>query len=180
MVCMAHRKFHLTDQAVRALLAAEQATDEAAYRTRLQAVRLYGLGYSPSQITEITSCPRSTLMLWCRLYREGGIAALADHRAGGNSAKLTREQVADLSGKLRLYTPRSLFGPDAATSDGQAWTVTDLRHAVQLWYGVTYQSVVSYYNLFDRCEYSYHQPTKVFKSRNEAAVMEFETVLEKN
>jgi transposase len=177
---MTHRKFQLTDQAVRALLAAEQATDAAAYRTRLQAVRLYGLGYTPAQIAEITSCPRSTLMLWCRLYREGGIAALADHRAGGNSAKLTRDQVADLSGKLRLYTPRSLFGPEAATSDGQAWSVTDLRRAVQLWYGVTYQSVVSYYSLFDRCDYSYHQPTKVFKSRNEAAVLEFETLLEKN
>jgi transposase len=177
---MRQRNFHLTDEAARALLAAEQATDNAAYRTRLQAVRLYGLGYSPAQITEITACPRSTLMLWCRLYRSDGIAALVDHRAGGNSAKLTREQVASLRGKLRLYTPRSLFGPDTATTDGQAWTVADLRRAVQFWYGVTYQSVISYYNLFDRCEYSYHQPTKVFKSRNEAAVMEFETVLEKN
>lgn len=45
---------------------------------------------------------------------------------------------------------------------------------------MTYQSVVSYYTLFDRCDYSFHQPTKVFKSRNEAAVMECETLLEKN
>ncbi len=180
MVCMAHRKFQLTDEAARTLLAAYQATDDGAYRTRLQAVRLYGLGYTPAQITEITSCPRSTLMLWCRVYRTGGIAALADHRAGGNSAKLTREQIADLSSKLRLYTPRSLFGPQAATSDGQAWTLADLRRAVQQWYGVTYQSVVSYYTLFKRCDYSFHQPSKVFKSRNEAAVMEFETLLEKN
>ena len=177
---MRQRNFHLTDEAARTLLATEQATDDAAYRTRLQAVRLYGLGYSSAQITEITSCPRSTLMLWCRLYRTGGSAALADHRAGGNSAKLTRQQVTDLRGKLHLYTPRSLFGPDAATTDGQAWTVADLRHAVQFWYGVTYQSVISYYNLFDRCDFSYHQPTKVFKSRNEVAVMEFETLLEKN
>lgn len=57
-------------------------------------------------------------MLWCHLYREGGIAELADHRRGRNSAKLSREQVADLSNKLRLYTPRSLLGPDAATTDG--------------------------------------------------------------
>jgi transposase len=97
-----------------------------------------------------------------------------------NSAKLSREQVADLSNKLRLYTPRSLLGPDAATTDGQAWTVADLRRAVQFWYGVSYHSVVSYYTLFDRCDYSYHQPTKVVGSRNEAAVMQFETELEKN
>jgi transposase len=177
---MRQRNFQLGDEAARALLAAYHATDDGAYRTRLQAVRLYGLGYSPAEITDICGCPRSTLMLWCRLYRAGGIATLADHRAGGNSAKLTRDQVADLSNKLRLYMPRSLFGPDAATADGQAWTVADLRRAVQFWYGVSYHSVVSYYSLFDRCDYSYHQPTKVFKSRNEAAVMQFETVLEKN
>lgn len=180
MVCMAHRKFQHTDEAARALLAAYQATDDGAYRTRLQAVRLYGLGYTPAQITDITACPRSTLMLWCRTYRQGGIAALADHRTGGNSAKLTPDQVADLRRKLCLYTPRSLFGPAAATPDGQAWTVADLRRAIQQWYGVTYQSVVSYYTLFDRCDYSFHQPTKVFKPRNQAAVIEFETQIEKN
>lgn len=43
---------------------------------------------------------------------------------------------------------------------------------------MTYQSVVSY-NLFKRCDYSYHQPTKVFKSRNEAAVMDIETQIKK-
>jgi transposase len=180
MVCMTHRKFQLTDEAARALLAAYQATDDGAYRTRLQAVRLYGLDYTPAQITDISGCPRSTLLQWCRAYTSGGIAALSDHRAGGNSAKLTREQLTDLSGKLRQYTPRSLFGSQAASTGGQAWTMLDLRRAVQEWYGVTYQSVVSYYTLFKRCEYSYHQPTKIYKSRNEAAVMEFETLIEKN
>jgi transposase len=180
MMGMRQRTFQLSDEAARALLAVERATDDAAYRTRLQAVRLYGLGYTSAQITDITGCPRSTLMLWCRLYRSGGSAALSDHRAGGTSAKLSREQIADLSSKLRRSTPRSLLGPDAATTDGQAWTVAALRRAVQQWYGVTYQSVVSYYTLFDRCNYSFHQPTEVFKSRNEAAVMEFETLLEKN
>jgi transposase len=177
---MTYRKFHLTDEAARALLAAYHATSDGAYRTRLQAVRLYGLGYTPSQIADIAGCPRSTLLLWCRAYTTGGIAALADHRTGGNSAKLSRDQLADLNAKLRQYTPRSLFGSQSATSDGQAWTVADLRRAVQTWYGVTYQSVVSYYSLFHRCAYSYHQPSKVFKSRNETAVIEFETQIEKN
>jgi len=180
MFAMAQRKFRLTEAAARGLLAAYQATDEGPYRTRLQAVRLYGLGYSTDQISEITGAARSSLMEWCRAYREGGIAALDDHRLGGNSAKLTPEQVSDLSNKLRLYTPRSLFGPQAASEAGQAWTVEDLRRAVKQWYGVTYQSSVSYYNLFARCAFSYHQPSKVFKSRNERAVAEFEAQLEKN
>jgi len=177
---MAHRTFHLTDEAARALLAAYQATDDGAYRTRLQAVRLYGLGYTSVQIAEIVGCPRSTLMDWVQTYRDGGIEALDDHRVGGNSRKLSIEQRQDLARKLRQYTPRSLFGPEAATADGQAWTVSDLRRAVHEWYGVTYQSVVSYYTLFQRCGYSYHRPTKVFKSRSEAAVQQWETEIEKN
>ncbi|MDP9310830.1 MAG: helix-turn-helix domain-containing protein [Chloroflexota bacterium] len=177
---MAHRTFHLTDAAAAALMAAYHRTKDGLHRTRLQAVRLYGLGYAVTEIQTITGCARSSLMEWCRAYLEHGVAGLADHRHGGNSAKLTHEQLGDLGRKLHQYTPRSLFGPEAATPDGQAWTVTDLRRAVAYWYGITYQSVVSYYTLFDRCGFSYHRPTKVFKSRNERAVLEFETQLEKN
>jgi len=177
---MAKRTFHLSDAAARALLAAELSTSDAAFRTRLQAGSASRWQFPLAQITIICSCPRSTLMLWCRLYREGGIAALQDHRVGGNSAKLTPKQLTGLSAKLRLYTPRSLFGADTATTDGQAWTLPDLRRAVQFWYGLSYKSVASYYTLFARCDYTFHQPTKVFKSRNEAAVMQFETLLEKN
>ena len=180
MVCMTHRSFQLTTEEASALAAAEHATRDAAYRTRLQAVRLYGLGYPTAQINQICGTPRSSLMAWCQTYRTAGIAALDDQRVGGNSAKLKRDQVADLSAKLRLYTPRSLFGPETATPDGQAWSVPDLRRAVEFWYGVSYQSVVSYYNLFERCDFTYHQPTKVYKSRKEAAVAEFEAQIEKN
>lgn len=161
-------------------MAAYHRTKDGLQRTRVQAVRLYGLGYAVTEIQTITGCARSSLMEWCRAYLEHGLAGLDDHRRGGNSAKLSRDQVADLGRKLHQYTPRSLFGPDAATPDGQAWTVADLRHAVVHWYGVTYQSAVSYATLFDRCGFSYHRPTKVFKSRNERAVLEFETQLEKN
>jgi transposase len=177
---MTQRTFTLTQATARALQAAYQATDDGPYRTRLQAVRLYGLGYSTDEITHITGAARSSLMEWCRAYRDGGLSALIDHRLGGTSAKLTHEQVADLSNKLRLYTPRSLFGPQAASEEGQAWTVEDLRRAVKDWYGVTYQSTVSYSTVFARCAFRYHQPAKVFTSRNEAAVAAFEAELEKN
>jgi transposase len=177
---MAHRTFQLNDERANALMAAYHRAKDGLQRTRLQAVRLYGLGYAVTEIQTITGCARSSLMEWCRAYVEHGIAGLDDHRRGGNSAKLTHQQITDLECKLHQYTPRSLFGRDTATSDGQAWTVPDLRRAVAYWYGVTYQSVVSYATLFDRCGFSYHRPTKVFKSRNERAVLEFETQLEKN
>jgi transposase len=176
---MTHRTFELTAAAAGALLAAYHRTRDGAHRTRLQAVRLYGLGYRVPQIVEITGCARSSLMEWCAAHRAGGIPALADHRRGGNSAKLMPEQVADLSGKLRVYNPHALFGPHAATPDGQAWTVDDLRRAVQEWYGVSYASNSSYYALFARCGFSFHRPAQVFKSRNDAVVAEFEARLEK-
>ena len=177
---MAHRTFQLHDAAANALMAAYHRTKDGLHRTRLQAVRRYGRGYPVTEIQTITGCARSSLMEWCRAYLEHGLAGLNDRRRGGNSAKLTSEQPAALARKLHQYTPRSLFGVDTATSDGQAWTVTDLRHAVTYWYGVTYQSGVSYTTLFDRFGFSYHRPTKVFKSRNERTVLEFETQLEKN
>jgi transposase len=180
MVRMTHRRFELSDAAASALLAAYHASRNGAHRTRLQAVRLYGIGYSVPQIVEITGCARSSLMEWCAAYRAHGIDALADHRRGGNSAKLTASQIAELSSKLRLYTPRSLFGPQAASADGQAWTLDDLRRAIQEWFGVSYQSATSYYTLFARCGFSFHRPAQVFKSRNEAAVAEFQAQLEKN
>ncbi len=177
---MTHRTFHLSEAAANGLMAAYHTTNDGLYRTRLQAVRLYGLGYAVTEIQTITGCARSSLMEWCRAYIQHGVAGLQDQRVGGNSAKLTREQVADLGHKLHQYTPRSLFGSEAATPDGQAWTVADLRRAVEFWYAVTYQSTVSYYNLFLRCGFSYHRPTKVFKSRDARMVLEFETQLEKN
>lgn len=177
---MRKRTFHLDSAAASALLAAYQATKDGAYRTRLQAVRLYGLGYSPAAIATITGAPRSSLMSWCRTYRDGGIAALDDKRVGGNSRKLTPEQIAEIARSLRLYTPRSRFGPDAATSEGLAWTVDDLERLIVDDYGVRFQSIVSYYTVFKRCGYSYHQPSRTFRSRNESAVVEFEAQLEKN
>lgn len=105
---------------------------------------------------------------------------MEDHRQGGNSRKLTLAQIAEIGRTLRLYTPRSRFGPHAATPDGLAWMLTDLKQLVADDYSVTYQSDVSYYTLFARVGFSYHQPSATFRSRNEAAVVQWEAMLEKN
>lgn len=177
---MAHRTFHLNNERANALMAAYHQAKDGLHRTRLQAVRRYGLGYPVTEIQTSTGWARSRLIAWCRAYVEHGVAGLDDHRRGGNSANLTHQQSADLAGKLHQYTPRSLCGLDTAPSDGQAWPVTDVRRAVAYWSGITYHSVVSYATLFDRCGFSSHRPTKVFTSRNARAVLACETQLEKN
>ena len=173
------RRFQLSDKQANELLGAYAQTKDGPTRTRCQAVRLYGLGYPTQEVLKITNCSRASLMEWCRAYRRHGVAGLEDKRRGGNNAKLTPAQVEGLSERLHRYTPRELFGVSAATGDGQFWSVPDLQRAIEEWYGVTYTSQSSYCRLFARCGFSYQRPAKVYKSRRENQVAEFEEMLEK-
>ena len=177
---MAKRAFTLTDAQEASLQQAYLRTKDGPTRTRYQAVRLYGSGYSVAQIQEICGCSRTSLLDWCRLFRSHGIAALRDHRGGGNRAKLTPEQRETVRANLHQYTPRQLFGAASATADGQFWTVPDLKRAVQEWFGVSWDSSTSYRTLLSDSGFSYQRTQKVFKSRNEREVLAFEEQLEKN
>jgi transposase len=128
---MARRSFQLTQEQVKGLTYAYTCCKDGPTRTRYQAVRLYGTGYPVKEVVEITGCSRVTLMEWCRKYRTDGISALADQRVGGNRARLSPGQMEELKTRLHLYTPADLFGPTAATAEGQFWTVPDLRRAIQ-------------------------------------------------
>ncbi len=176
---MATRKFTLTDAQTAELWQAYDRTKDGPTRTRYQAVRLYGAGYPVAQIVEITGCSRTSLMDWCRLFRQHGVRGLVDGRLGGNRAKLTPHQRETMRAHLHQYTPRQLFGPDAATPDGQFWTVPDLKHAVQAWFGVTWTSASSYLALLADCGFSYQRAQKVFRSRSERDLLACEDQLEK-
>lgn len=177
---MAERQYRLSEAQVNELIAAYTETTDGPTRTRLLAVRLYGTGYPVAEISAITRCSRTSLMEWCQKYLAQGPGGLADHRVGGNSRKLTPEQVADIKQRLHQYSPRAVFGSDTATVEGQFWTIDDLQRAIQQWYGVTYQSRTSCWTLFVRCGFSYQRPVRVFKSRREADVATFEETVEKN
>jgi transposase len=177
---MAKRQFQLTEVQTSELQGAYQQCKDGPTRNRLLAVRLYGTGYPAKEVRDITRCSQTSLMEWCQKYRQESVSALADHRLGGNSAKLTQAQIQELKDRLYTYVPHTLFGSQSATLDGQFWTVEDLQSAVQQWYGVTYKSRSSYHLLFARCGFSYHRPSRVFKSRREADVAAFEEQLEKN
>ena len=176
---MTKRNFQLTDKEQAALLSAFQSAKKGATCMRYQAVRLYGTGYDVKLIIAITGCSRTSLMDWCRAYREHGLDALADHRKGGNRARLTATQLAELKERLHTYTPAGLFGSQAATPEGQFWTVADLAEAIQTWYGVSYQQG-NYYRLLHLLGFSPQRPAKVYRSRSEAQVLDFESMLEKN
>jgi transposase len=173
---MAKRKFTLTDKERRELLQVYELSKNVGTRTRYQAVRLYGEGYPVAEIETITGCARASLMEWCREYLQNGVQGLVDKRVGGNSAKLSKLQIEDLSCRLRQYTPRDLFGPEAS----QYWTVPDLVGTIKKWYAVEYRSPSSYLRMFGLCEFSYQEVEKVYKPRSERKVLDFEEQTEKN
>jgi transposase len=176
---MRQRTFHLEEAAANALNAAYLHCTDANTKTRYQAVRLYGLGYSTSQVQDICGCSRSSLMNWTRAYQERGLTALVDARVGGNRARLSGEQIEAVQNQLHRYTPRQLLGQDTCQGDGQFWSVPDLAALLARDYAVVYQSPTSLRTLLHRCEMSYQRTEKQYKSHNAVKLMDFEEQLEK-
>jgi transposase len=177
---MAKRKFTLTKTEQKALVQADRACKGAASRTRYQAVRLYGEGYPEKEIEQITGCNRTSLMEWCRAYREDPSQGLVDKRVGGNRANLSHLQIEELGQVLHQYTPKERLGSKASSVNGQYWSVEDLAQIVREQYGVEYKSRASYTTLLRLCGFSYQKTEKIFKSRSETKVADFEEQLEKN
>lgn len=177
---MSRQRFTISDEQAQELEQAYRGTKDADTRTRYQAVSLYMQGYATAEIFKITGTNQGSLMEWCRKYREKGIEGLEDHRGGRQAAKLSEEQIKELYQRLRDYQPRDVFGSATQTSSGEHWTVEDLRRGVEQWYGVTWKSRTSYLNLFAAVDFSYQRTEKVYKSRRERDVVDFEADLEKN
>ena len=177
---MPRQRSQITEQQAQELQQAFASTRDGATRIRYQAVRLYFQGYPVVEICQITGCNRTSLMEWCRKFRQHGTEALTDHRGGRHRARLTLAQIEELGDKLRLYTTRDLFGTETHTAGGEHWAVEDLVRAVELWYGVSWQSRSSYTTLFAQCGFTYQRTEKVYKSRRDRDVSEFEAMVEKN
>ncbi len=177
---MARRRFVLDEYRQNELVGAHAQCKDGPARTRLLAVRLYGIGYPVSQIMEITGCSRASLIEWCQKYKGRGINGLMDHRLGGNRARLKQEEIDETRRVLHEYTPRGLLGLETTTPDGQFWTVQDLARVVEKRFGVTYRSVNSYYRLFRLCGFTPQRPARQYRSRREPEVAAFGAALEAN
>ncbi len=177
---MSERKFELNAKQVCELRRTHDEATDGDTQTRYQAVRLYGTAYPLQTILDVTGCSQSSLRTWVHLYRTAGLSGLADHRSGGNSAKLTVDQRREVAERLQQFTPHQVLGSKAQTPTGQFWTVDDLQEALRRWYGVHYQSRVSYLNLLHACGFSYQRTEKVFKSQRPADIAAFEELVEKN
>ena len=177
---MAHREFTLSEQEIIDFQRVEDAMQNVRELKRLQAVRLYGTGQPVQMIQTVTGCSWRALMDWCQAYRERGLDGLKSHWQGKNALKLTREQRADLKARLDRYHPHQVLSPEVRLSQGQFWTVSDLKTVVHQWYGITYQSDTSYRTLLHACRFSQQQTEPQYRSRpDEQTIADFEAELEK-
>jgi transposase len=175
------RKQLLMPEEDQKLLLAFTECKDGEMRTKIQAVRLYGNNVPIVEITNLTGLPRRTINRWYSRYLRLGLSGFVDNRQGGNNTYLTDELIQDLGLKLNQYRPVDLLGlKKVATADGLHWSVPDLRQAVKQWYGVEYKTAASYHRLFRLCNFSYQRTAKVFRSRSEMKVAEFEEMVEKN
>lgn len=176
---MAKRRFQLSESQCDALFTAYLECEDGETRSRLQAVRLYGMNYAVNHIQEITGCSTRSLFEWVRAYQHAGLDGLRDHRVGGNSAKLTPAQRAEVEMYLHQFTPKQILHKPY-TRDGQFWTIEDLADALAHWFDVHYDSRTSYYNLLRASGFSYQRTEKVFKSQRPMQIAEFQEIVEKN
>lgn len=177
---MAKRTFTLNEHQRTELIRAYDETTEADVQRRLQAVRLYGEGWSVRDIGTITGCSERSLRRWCERYRQRGLALLVDQRAGGNNAKLTPVQRADVIQRLRNERPDHVLAPDVRISRGEFWTVSDLRVGLYQWYGVEWRSATSYRSLLHESRLSVQRVESTYRSQpNAVAMADFEAQLEK-
>ena len=177
---MAKRKIEQAEQEIRKLRLAADNTKDAKEMKRLQAVRLYYDGRAVSDIVQIVECGERSLFRWVADYQREGIAGLKSKYKGGNSAKLSREQKNEIREKLHTYRPSQVLSPEVRISQGDYWMVSDLRIAVQEWYGVTYQTATSYRTLLKECGFSLQRAERRYRSRaSEAEIADFEAEVEK-
>lgn len=172
---MAKRQLDLSETEIGQLRQAEATTRNVRELKRLQAIRLYGTGVNLRDIMDMVGAGESTIRQWAMSYRSDGLDGLRSKWQGNNANKLTPEQRQHLKDRLHTYSPM-----DLQISQSAYWTVSDLRVAVENWYGVVYQDESSYQTLLHRSGFSYQRTAKVYRSRpSEVSIAEFEAELEK-
>lgn len=178
---MAKRTFQLNAEQSSELWQAYYDARQVQEQRRLQAVRLYGEGWTVSAIQQATGCSAPSLMRWVADYRWAGVAGLRWRVQGGNRAHLSAEQRASIRQKMQHYRPDQLVGSQERQHSHPFWTVEDVRLLVEKEYGVGWNSRTSYRALLAEAGFSVQRVGNQYRSRPSVTeVAEAEALLEKN
>lgn len=177
---MAQRLFELSEGQSGELRRAYDSAQDTRYQQRVQAVRLYGEGWAVKDIQEITGCSERSLMRWCEHYQANGWDGLVSLWRGGNNARLSPEQRAEVVANIKQYRPDQLLSGEVRVSRGTFWTVSDLRIGLKAWCEVTWRSDTSYRTLLAEAGLSLQRTENTYRSRpDDPTIAEFEARLEK-
>jgi transposase len=177
---MAKRTFRLNGQQSSELWQAYYDASQPQEQRRLQAVRLYGEGWTVAAIQQATGCSAPSLMRWVADYRRAGVAGLSWRVQGGNRARLSVEQRTAIQQKIQQYRPDQVLGSQERQHSHPFWTVEDLRVLVEKDYGVRWNSRTSYRTLLAEAGFSVQRVSSQYRSRPSLMqVAEAEALLEK-
>ena len=177
---MANRDFHLTPNEISGLWQAYDTANDPQEQRRWQAVRLYGEGWRVSAIEAITGCSEASLHRWARQYRQQGVDGLRSQWRGGNRARLSEAQRAQIAATVQQSRPDMVLGNHQRRQLTPFWTVEDLMVLVEQGYGVRWQSRTSYLTLLHECGLSVQRVSKRYRSRpSDQTIADAEAGLEK-
>jgi len=177
---MAYRKFELSEPERGELQRAYDSAEDTRSLQRVQGVRLYGEGRAVSDIQAIVGCSERSLLRWCDAYRQEGVEGLISGWRGGNNARLTPTQRAEVVAKVQQYQPDQLLPSEVRVNRGTFWTVSDLRIGIERWYGVSWRSDNSYRTFLAQAGLSLQRTENTYRSRpDDLTIAHFEARLEK-
>lgn len=177
---MAKRNFHLSDDQRADLWQAYYETQKPQEQRCFQAVRLYGEAWSVAAIQAAVGCAAPTLMRWVKRYREGGVGGLRWRVRGGNRARLTPSQRAEVRQRLKETRPDQWLGAHERSSSLPFWTLEDVIVLIARWYSVRWHSRTSYWTLLRACGLSVQRVNARYHSRPAPEVLvEAQAQLEK-
>jgi transposase len=103
----------------------------SSHEERIHAMRLLAQGRTKREVAGILGVAESSVYVWQRDYREGGLGALSTKGAPGRKPLLSGEQLIELSGMLRR-------GPRRLGLGFGLWTRTAVRDLIRKEFGAGY------------------------------------------
>jgi|SRR5690625_4442227 len=134
---------------------------------RYQAIRLYLLGHSATEIATILNRNSKTIRTYIRSYKENGLDGLTMNFSTGKPPKLTTEQQEQLKQTIIDFLPHECGFPAKFN-----WTLDLIRMYILREYGTSY-TIKGVSKMMKRLGLSYTKPTYTLAAADEEKQKEF-------
>jgi len=133
---------------------------------RFRAWILKQKGWKQCKIAEALGVSRAAVSQWMKRAREGGVEALRSRKRGGQTPKISEEELQQLPQYLEA-------GPEAYGFRGDVWTRARVGAVIEEEFGVSY-SDVHVGRLLKKIGWSRQKPAERASQRDEAEIEEWQ------